>query len=163
MSSYERYVLKNQDKRSNAPLFFTIFLTGLALYLKSAFPRLANSVAESEDERLPEPSDPAGPKEALRLDASDLPIGIGADDEHKKTPGSGGPLLYTVSSRYELDDSPAVNIQNLNLPNSALVKNFGGVSISFQAANDNRWGGGGKPDYQPAGNSGSEPASRFGP
>ena len=56
--SYEQYVLKNQDKRSKAPLFFTVFLTGLALYLKSAFPRLANAVAESEDERPPQPSEP---------------------------------------------------------------------------------------------------------
>ncbi len=76
-------------------------------------------------------------------------------------PGSGAPLLYSVSSRYELDDSPMVQIQHLNLPNSALVKNFGGISISFQAANDNRWGGGGKRDYQPAGNGTSNAQADF--
>ena len=45
---HEHYVLKNQDKRSNAPLFFTVFLTGLALYLKSAFPRLGSDEQQEE-------------------------------------------------------------------------------------------------------------------
>ncbi len=64
--SHERYVLKNQDKRSNVPLFFTILLTGLALYLKSAFPRFANSVAESEDKKPPEPSELGRPKRGCK-------------------------------------------------------------------------------------------------
>lgn len=154
VESHERYVLKNQDKRSTAPLFVTAFLTGLALYLKSAFPRLPSSVAESEDARPPEPSDATGLSEATRVSAASLPIGPEAQNDHKQKPtGSGEPLLYSVSSRYELDESPAINIQNLNLPNSALVKNFGGISISFQAANDNRWVGGGHQSYQATGNS----------
>ncbi len=79
----------------------------------------------------------------------------------KESAGSGEPLLYSVSSRYELDNSPVVNIQQLNLPSSALVKNFGGISISFHAANDNRWGGSGKHDYRTAGNGGPVPQVDF--
>ena len=55
--SHEHYVLKNQDKRSNAPLFFTVFLTGLALYLKSAFPRLGSDEQQEEAKsQVPEQS-----------------------------------------------------------------------------------------------------------
>ena len=92
--SHERYVLKNQDKRSNAPLFFTMFLTGLALYLKSAFPRLANSVAESEDERPPEPSDSAGPTEAAAQCCGSSHRHRSRGRPQEKPPGSGEPLLY---------------------------------------------------------------------
>jgi Ca2+-binding RTX toxin-like protein len=136
--SHEHYVLKNADKRSNAPLFFTVFLTGLALYLKSAFPRLGSE--ERQEEAKSPPSDQAGSPEVAAAGAPEVTSVV--EEQTREKPGSGGRLFGNGDWRYELSDSPMIEFQRLNLPNSALLKNFGGVSFSFHAANDNAWRGG---------------------
>jgi Ca2+-binding RTX toxin-like protein len=135
--SHENYVLKNQDKRSNAPLFFTVFLTGLAVYLKSAFPRLG-SVEPEEEAKSAAPEQLKSPVIA----AVSAPEATEFDGEAMEKPGSGGRLFGSGDWRYELSDSPMIEFQKLNLPSSTLLKKFGGMSFSFHAANDNAWRGG---------------------
>ncbi|WP_271897420.1 cadherin-like domain-containing protein [Candidatus Phyllobacterium onerii] len=136
--SHEHYALKNQDKRSNAPLFFTVFLTGLALYLKSAFPRLGSD--ERQEEAKSQAPEQSGSPEVAAAGAPEVMTELGEATREKS--GSGGRLFGSGDWRYELSDSPMIEFQKLNLPNSALLKNFGGVSFSFHAANDNAWRGG---------------------
>jgi Ca2+-binding RTX toxin-like protein len=136
--SHEHYVLKNADKRSNAPLFFTVFLTGLALYLKSAFPRLGSE--ERQEEAKTPPSDQAGSPEVAAARAPEVTSVV--EEQTREKPGSGGRLFGNGDWRYELSDSPMIEFQRLNLPNSALLRNFGGMSFAFHAANDNAWRGG---------------------
>jgi Ca2+-binding RTX toxin-like protein len=136
--SHEHYALKNQDKRSNAPLFFTVFLTGLALYLKSAFPRLGSD--EPEEEAKSQAPEQSGSPEVAAARAPEVMTEL--EEPAKEKSGSGGRLFGSGDWRYELSDSPMIEFQKLNLPNSALLKNFGGVSFSFHAANDNAWRGG---------------------
>ncbi|ATU94437.1 calcium-binding protein [Phyllobacterium zundukense] len=152
--SYEQYVLKNQDKRSSAPLFFTVFLTGLALYLKSAFPRLSNP--EPEAEAKTPPQDEAAAANAVEVGAPPVTIDMHEEAREKKI-GSGGRLFDSANSRFELDDSPLIDVQNLSLPSLALLKSFGGMSFSFHAANDNQWGGGGMSRLPSVGSGGSNP------
>ena len=136
--SHEHYVLKNQDKRSNAPLFFTVFLTGLALYLKSAFPRLGSD--EQQEEAKSQAPEQSGSPEVAAAGAPKVMTEV--EESPKEKSGSGGRLFGSGDWRYELSDSPMIEFQKLNLPNSALLKKFGGVSFSFHAANDNAWRGG---------------------
>ncbi|MEK1888404.1 MAG: cadherin-like domain-containing protein [Phyllobacterium sp.] len=136
--SHEHYVLKNQDRRSHAPLFFTVFLTGLALYLKSAFPRLGNAEPQEEPgSQAPEAA--SGSPEVAATSAPAVTTEL--EEPSREKPGSGGRLLSGGDWRYELSDSPMIELQKLNLPSFALLKNFGGVSFSFHAANDNAWHG----------------------
>ena len=141
--SFERYVFKNQDKRSAAPLFFTVFLTGLALYLKSAFPRLGNAVPEEDAKQKPS-DDQTGSPEVFQVLARDPSAEVGEETRQEKAAtGSGEQLLVSRKpDGYALTDSPAFNFQDLNLPASALLRNFGGMSFTFHAANDNAWAGG---------------------
>ncbi|RCW80351.1 calcium-binding protein [Phyllobacterium bourgognense] len=136
--SHEHYALKNQDKRSNAPLFFTVFLTGLALYLKSAFPRLGSD--EQQEEAKSQAPEESGSPEVAAAGAPEVMTKL--EEAAKEKAGSGGRLFGSGDWRYELSDSPMIEFQKLNLPNSALLKKFGGVSFSFHAANDNAWRGG---------------------
>ena len=142
-ASHERYVLKNVDKRSSAPLFFTAFLTGLALYLKSAFPLLNNIKTVSDDNAKPD--DPSGQPDTEQQIGQARGPELVVDNEpgqERKAIGSGEALLASSRSKsFELADSPAINIQDLNLPNSLVLRSFGGISVSFRAANDNGWGG----------------------
>lgn len=149
--SHEHYVLKSPDKRSNAPLFFTVFLTGLALYLKSAFPRLGND--QPQDEAKSQPSEKAESPEIAAIGASRVMTEV--EEEARERPGSGGRMFSSGNWRYELDDSPMIELQNLNLPNSALLRKFGGMSFSFHAANDNAWRGGRVSNLSSAGGGGS--------
>ncbi len=136
--SHEHYVLKNQDKRSNAPLFFTVFLTGLALYLKSAFPRLGSD--EQQEEAKSQAPEQSGSPAVVAAGAPKVTTEL--EETAKERSGSGGRLFGSGDWRYELSDSPMIEFQKLNLPHTVLLKKFGGVSFSFHAANDNAWRGG---------------------
>ena len=148
--SHEHYVLKSPDKRSNAPLFFTVFLTGLALYLKSAFPRLGND--EPEDEAKSQPSEKAGSPEIAVVGAPEVMTEV--EEQAREKSGSGGRMFGSGNWRYELDDSPMIELQNLNFANSALLRTFGGTSFSFHAANDNAWRSGRVSNFKPGGGGG---------
>ncbi|UXN66058.1 cadherin-like domain-containing protein (plasmid) [Phyllobacterium sp. A18/5-2] len=151
--SHEHYVLKSQDKRSNAPLFFTVFLTGLALYLKSAFPRLGSD--EPEEEAKSQAPEQSGSPEVAAASAPEVMAEI--EEQARENPGSGGRLVASGDWRYELSDSPMIEFQKLNLPHSALLKTFGGMSFSFHAANDNAWRGGNVTKMAQGGGGGSNP------
>ena len=138
--SHEHYVLKSQDKRSNAPLFFTMLLTGFALYLKSAFPSLTRTGSEeavSDAAEKPTPS----PSEAVPASDPDAGADVEADEREADRPMRSGERLiaHRDSSDFMLSDSPAIEFQRLNLPSFALLRKFGGISVSFTAANDNAW------------------------
>lgn len=137
---HERYVLKNADRRSHAPLFFTVFLTGLAVYLKSAFPRLGD-YADNSEERPPAPAGAAGTSAPEQVVARGPELVIDNEyPEERKHSGSGEALVSARrGSAFELADTPPISLQDLNLPSSALLRQFGGISVSFQAANDNAW------------------------
>ncbi len=151
--SHEHYVLKNQDKRSHAPLFFTVFLTGLAVYLKSAFPRLASD--ERQEEAKPQAPEQSGSPEVAAAGAPVVTTEL--EEAAREKSGSGRQLFDSGNWRYELSDSPMIEFQKLNLPSSALLRNFGGVSFSFHAANDNAWRGGRISNLASGGGGGSQP------
>ncbi len=138
--SHEHYVLKSQDKRSSAPLFFTMLLTGLALYLKSAFPSLTRAVSEEEASDAAEKPTPSS-SEAVPASDPDAGADVEADEREADRPMRSGERLfaYRDSSDFMLSDSPAIEFQHLNLPSFALLKEMGGISVSFPAANDNAW------------------------
>ncbi|TCL64654.1 cadherin-like domain-containing protein [Rhizobium sp. BK251] len=138
--SYEHYVLKNQDKRSSVPLFFTIFLTGIALYLKSAFPGSAKALPQEEEPETPQ-DEAAAPPEVIEIGLPEAAFEMDAvAPEPKKARQTDDDLFdYRDSTQYVLNDSPLIDIQKLPLPSFAFLKKMGGVSVSFKAANDNGW------------------------
>jgi Ca2+-binding RTX toxin-like protein len=141
---HDRYVFKNEDKLSKVPMFMTLFLTGFALYLKSALSH------QQEDLSLPEAAPRPAPDSAEALPAID-PVVTGAvtrreaDEEDAAPAGkkAGGVQLsnYKNAMSYSMSDSPAIEFNSLNLPSVALLKTSGGISVSFHASNDNAWTG----------------------
>ena len=139
--AHDRYVLKNEDKNSKVPMFLTLFLTGFALYLKSAL--------SGQHEGLP-----AG--EAAQRPSTDADEGLPATDpattgslagtaiEEQAAPPpkkAGGVHLsnHKNAVSYLQSDSPPIEFGRLNLPSLALLKTSGGISVSFHASNDNAW------------------------
>lgn len=64
----QRYALKNADRKSKTPAVLSAFLTGVALYLKSIFP----SVAEPEAGRPVEEKEPEGAAEPVMAKVESL-------------------------------------------------------------------------------------------
>lgn len=146
----QRYVLKSMDKKSYMPIALGVFLTGLALYLKSFFPGQANSeerkpVAEDDGDvgatgpRLAQaqplavPSDPAAETETGSLPAS-----------KGRTDSEGMPEEALPFAQFALVESPAFDFRQPETPSSR-----GGMMPSpslERPANDNRGGGGPTPD-----------------
>jgi hypothetical protein len=129
--SHEHYVLKSQDKRSNAPLFFTMLLTGFALYLKSAFPSLTGAVSEEAVSDAAEKPTPSSSKAATASDP-DAGADVEANEREADRPMRSGERLiaHRDSSDFMLSDSPAIEFERLNLPSFALLRKFGGISVS---------------------------------
>ncbi len=139
---HDRYVLKNEDKQSKVPMFMTLFLTGFALYLKTALShQQPNPPAEKGDAR------PAldGEEPLPVADAVTALAAAGIEDEEDEAALTGkkasGVTLsnHKNSVSYALTDSPAIEFNRLNLPSLALLKSSGGISVSFHASNDNAW------------------------
>ncbi len=61
--AHDRYVLQNEDKSSKVPMFLTLFLTGFALYLKSA---LSGSTKACRSKRGSPSAHPRIPTRACR-------------------------------------------------------------------------------------------------
>ncbi|MDR6667689.1 cadherin-like domain-containing protein [Rhizobium sp. 1399] len=138
---HDRYVFKNEDKLSKVPMFMTLFLTGFALYLKSALSSQPEALPIGETEPRPTPD----PKEGLSpID----PVSTGAiapqeteEEEKAPTGKKGGVQLsnYKNAISHPLEDSPPIEFNRLSLPSLSLLKTSGGVSVSFHASNDNAW------------------------
>jgi Ca2+-binding RTX toxin-like protein len=138
---HDRYVFKNEDKLSKVPMFMTLFLTGFALYLKSALSNQPEGLPPGETGPRPAPDPHEG---LLPID----PISTGAvapgdveEQEKAPTGKKGGVQLsnYRNAISHPLDDSPPIEFNRLNLPSLSLLKTSGGVSVSFHASNDNAW------------------------
>jgi Ca2+-binding RTX toxin-like protein len=137
--SYEHYVLKNADKRSSAPAFFTVLLTGLALYLKSAFPSLAGAQPAEPEDAAGEPT-PTSPEVVPSSAPDPGPVAEGFIQEADGPKRSGErSFAYREPNDFMPSDLPAFEFQNLKLPSFELLKRMGGITVSFPAANDNAW------------------------
>ena len=139
---HDRYVFKNEDKQSKVPMFLTLFLTGFALYLKTALSHQQEGLPLAEAE--PQPVPETGERLAT-VDAVTTVAAIPADDEEgENMPAgkkAGGITLsnHKNAVSYPLTDSPPIEFNRLNLPSLALLKTSGGISVSFHASNDNAW------------------------
>ncbi|KQV70344.1 cadherin-like domain-containing protein [Rhizobium sp. Root1220] len=135
---YERYLLKNEEKRSKAPLFFTVLLTGFALYLKTAL-----SGKQQEQQPIDDAVPNIAPEENRVAPPEETSNAIAFNDEWEPLPSkkTGGVRETDFHNRvgYAVDETPSIDFQQLHLPSSALLRRFGGISVSFHASNDNTW------------------------
>jgi Ca2+-binding RTX toxin-like protein len=138
---HDRYVFRNEDKLSKVPMFMTLFLTGFAVYLKSALSHQHEGLPLGETE----PKSPTDPAEKL---PSVDPVITGtimqteAEEEEKAQAAKKGGIHlsnYKNAISHPLEDSPPIEFNRLNLPSLAFLKTSGGVSVSFHASNDNAW------------------------
>jgi Ca2+-binding RTX toxin-like protein len=139
----QRYVLKDAEKKSKTPYAVGLFLTGMALYLKSIFPSLAEPekarpAGEDEPEGAAEPT--MAQAEALEFALDQQSVGTVPQGEGPK--GSGGDIIRPLPPvEFMMIDSPKIEFTQ---PEVALFWNdFKPVSFRGRAANDNSGGGGG--------------------
>ncbi len=141
---HDRYVFKNEDKLSKVPMFMTLFLTGFALYLKSALSHQEQALppADTQPKATPEPAEDLLPIDPIITGA----VRPAETNEEENTPAEkkgGGVHLsdYKNAMSYPMADSPAIEFNSLNLPSVTFLKTSGGISVSFHASNDNAWTG----------------------
>lgn len=108
----DRYVLKDGEKKSKTPAIVTMFLLGVALYLKSVFPSLTEAVegkrpADGEPEGEPEP----GMAQTASLDRPALdpePTGGTATEGDSPRGSGGGNVELLPPATFTRIESPVV-------------------------------------------------------
>jgi len=134
---HQRYALKSEEVSSRTPAVIAMFLTGFALYLKSAF-----SSASGPDESRPDrgtPSEEDLPPSRLITGSIAVPV----KDEEPETPAekktSGGILSNGYGSGdIEIDDTQPFGFAAGDTPRPAFqLREQGAPLPSFKASNDN--------------------------
>ncbi len=139
--AHDRYVLKNEDKNSKVPMFLTLFLTGFALYLKSALSAQHEGLPAGETAQRPSTDADEGLPATDPATAGSL-AGTAIEEEAAPPPRKAGGVHLSNHKNavsYLQSDSPPIEFGRLNLPSLALLKTSGGISVSFHASNDNAW------------------------
>ncbi len=139
--AHDRYVLKNEDKNSKVPMFLTLFLTGFALYLKSALSGQHEGLPAGEAAQRPSTDADEGLPATDPATTGSL-AGTAIEEEAAPPPRKAGGVHLSNHKNavsYLQSDSPPIEFGRLNLPSLALLKTSGGISVSFHASNDNAW------------------------
>ncbi|MGF6177588.1 calcium-binding protein [Ensifer sp. 4252] len=133
---HQRYSLKNEEAPSRAPAVIAMFLTGIALYLKSAF-----STASEPVEERPQAKEPQEDIAPLQLVAENKPEEV--KDEEPEAPAkkkAGGAMRNYNSQNEEMD---AVDIRPLSFQlddfSTSMSERWepGSPSPVLRASNDN--------------------------
>jgi Ca2+-binding RTX toxin-like protein len=138
----QRYVLKDAEKKSKTPYAVGLFLTGMALYLKSIFP----SLGEPEGGKPAAQDEPKGTAEprmaqAEALDAALDPQPVGTVPEGEGPMGSGGNIIQPLPPMaFMMIDSPKIEFAEPEV--DVFWNDFKSPSFRDGAANDNSGGGG---------------------
>lgn len=150
VSAYERFVLRSQDKKTATPLYFGMFLTGIALYLKSAFLAQAEPAPMPEDPPAPDEAPAPMPVEAMaQMAPASQQVAPEATERAKE--GAGGRSREFVAPTSFSTVNPAdfeLPAFEFSLPD--FVRNFGKTKLSIAAANDNPAPGGSTGSAAPA-------------
>ena len=104
--SYATYALEESGKASRGPMLLALFLTGLAVYLKSVFPTWGSLGPQPSDDEPNGANHPADPEQSLSPTVRDIAVQdtetppSDGNDEVKDAPGgsSGGKLVQLQSS-----------------------------------------------------------------
>ena len=141
VATYERYALKSEDGRSSTPLYFGIFLTSLALYLKSVLPSWSEPMPQAEPARHPD--DASG---AQRHGGGREPIAVASTDDYgraeparpmeQQSAAPAQPVNLAEAPPLRLFASPLAEVPLLDFAHLDL-RQFGQMSFTLQAANDN--------------------------
>ena len=145
--SYATYALEEPGKASRGPMLLALFLTGLAVYLKSVFPTWGSPGPQPSDDEPNEANHPADPEQSLSPTVGDIAVQdtetppSDGNDEVKDAPGgsSGGKLVQLQSwPMFDFAVSPELNL--IDLAQSMIRRTTGVGSGAFlNAANDNSW------------------------
>lgn len=158
VAAYDKYVLKSQDKKTATPLYFSMFLTGIALYLKSIFPNQSEAAPIPEDRPASEEQTAPKPVQVVAQTAPADPETQPEPDKPKGTSGSGGRLVdLAAPASFTSVESPVVDHPAFDFSRPDFLRDFGDINLSFTAANDNPFpvrnsaeGGGNPPAARPA-------------
>lgn len=139
----QRYVLKNEGRKSNTPAVLSVLLMGVALYLKSIFPSTSRDV-DAKPAAEAEPEGKAEPQIALTESSERPPLDeapTGTTPEEDGPVGSSGNIIRPMPPvEFMRIESPKVDFTPLEV--DRFWHDFKVPPVYGNAANDNSGGGG---------------------
>ncbi|MBM3090339.1 calcium-binding protein [Ensifer sp. T173] len=160
---HQRYSLKNEEAPSRAPAVIAMFLTGFALYLKSAF----STASEPAEEQPPQAREPQEDMAPLQLVAENKPEEVKEEEAPAKKKAGGAMRNYSsqneemdavdirspsfrpddfstsMSERWELESpSPVLRASNDNVASAPSVAGSPVKSFPVKDGEDDKPGGG---------------------